>query len=107
YLLLTFILTNSNVTTMKNYSFVICFAALFALASCSGNKETNPPETPAPPSTESTGSDLMKEEPAYDATKIDPNAAVVELLLKAQGNSMADMKYDQKELHVKAGSTVH
>lgn len=93
---------------MKNYSLVFCFAAIVALASCGGNKETNPPETPAPPATnESTGSDLMKEEPAYDATKIDPAAAVVELLLKAQGNSMADMKYDQKELRVKAGSTVH
>jgi azurin len=92
---------------MKNYSLVLCFIALFTLASCSGNKETNPPETPTPPSTESSGSDMMKEEPAYDATKIDPAAPVVELLLKARGNSMADMSYDQKELRVKAGSTVH
>ena len=93
---------------MKNYSTVFLFAALFALASCGGNKETNQPEQPAPPaSNESSGSDLMKEEPAYDPSKIDPAAPVIDLLLKAKGNSMADMSYDQKELRVKAGSTVH
>lgn len=51
-------------------------------------------------------SDLMKESPAYDPTAIDPKAPVVEVVLKAQGNTMADMQYDQKEIHVLAGSTI-
>jgi azurin len=30
----------------------------------------------------------------------------MEVILKAQGNTMADMHYDQKEIHVPAGSTI-
>ena len=48
----------------------------------------------------------MQEGPAYDATKIDPNAAVTQITLKTLGNTMSEMKYDQTVLHVKAGTTV-
>ena len=70
--------------------------------SCS-NKET---KTETPESTTSS-SDLMKEEPTYDATKIDPNAKVVDITLNTEGNTMTDMKYDMKEIRVPAGSTIH
>src|SRR6188768_3987040 len=90
----------SNLTSMKNHSIVFCFAAVFALSSCGGNKETKP-EEPSTSSSESSGSDLMTEGPAYDPTKINPDAPVMEIILKAEGNSMADMRYDQKELRVK------
>jgi len=90
---------------MKNYSIVFCFAFIFALSSFGGNKETKPEEPST--SSESSGSDLMKEEPAYDPAKINPAAPVMEIILKAEGNSMADMRYDQKELRVKDGSTIH
>jgi len=87
---------------MKKHSIVIYCAVVFALSSCGGSKETKPEETPP-----SSGSDLMKEEPAYDPTKINPDAAVMEFVLKAQGNTMADMSYDHKEIRVKEGSTIH
>ena len=74
---------------------------MLLLFACS-NKEQKPANEPASPS----ASDLMKEEPAYDATKINPNAPVVNITLHAQGNSMTDMHYDQAELKVAAGSTV-
>lgn len=75
---------------------------LLAMISCKSNEQKPAePEAPAP------ASDLMKEEPPYDATKINPDAPVTDLILKAQGNTMADMRYNQKELRVKAGSTVH
>jgi azurin len=88
---------------MKNYSIAIFSTALFALVSCSGNKETKPEEqAPAP-----SGSEMMTEAPAYDPSKINPDAPVIEFTLKAQGNSMADMSYDHKEIRVKEGSTIH
>lgn len=88
---------------MKNHSIALISAALFALMSCSNNKETKPEEQ-APPS---SGSEMMTEEPAYDPTKINPDAPVTVIILKAQGNTMADMSYDHKEIRVKEGSTVH
>jgi len=87
---------------MKPYLILITAAAFFTLASCGGNKQQAPTEQP--PTT--SGSSLMKEGPAYDPTKINPNAPVVEITLRARGNSMADMNYDQPELKVKAGTTV-
>ncbi len=87
-----------------NLSKLIFLSAFSILASCGNNKEQQPAETP---SATTPASDLMNEGPAYDATKINPSAPVVELELKAQGNSMADMSYDKKELRVKSGSTVH
>jgi len=88
---------------MKNHSTVLFSVVLFALVSCGGNKETKPEEQTPP----STGSEMMTEEPAYDPTKINPDAAVFDVLLKAQGNTMADMSYDHKEIRVKEGSTIH
>lgn len=56
---------------------------------------------------EISGEDLLKDDgPVYDKTKVDPNAPVVTITLKAVGASMADMKYDQATLEVAAGSTV-
>ncbi len=88
---------------MKNYSTVMFAAALFALVACSSNKETKPEEqAPAP-----SGSEMMTEAPAYDPSKINPGAPVIDFILKAQGNTMADMSYDHKEIRVKEKSTVH
>jgi azurin len=84
---------------MKNL-FAILFTVL--LFSCS-NKET---KNETPESTTST-SDLMKEEPNYDPTKIDPTAKVVDITLNTEGNTMTEMKYDMKEIRVPAGSTIH
>jgi len=91
---------------MKNHSIVFCLAVMFALSSCGGNKETKP-EEPATSASEPSGSDLMTEGPAYDPSKINPDAPVMEIILKAEGNTMADMRYDQQELRVKDGSTIH
>jgi azurin len=88
---------------MKRLLALLIPVLLFA---CSGNeskKETT--EQPATTSTSAT-SDLMKEEPTYDPTKIDPNAKVVDITLNAEGNTMTEMKYDTKEIKVAAGSTV-
>jgi azurin len=78
--------------------------ATILLFSCSSNKTEN--KESADTTTASNNSDLMKEEPAYDANKIDPNAPVTEITLITEGNSMTDMRYDQTEIHVKAGTTV-
>ena len=70
--------------------------------SCGGEKKE--PEKTAEPA---SGSEFLKDEkPAYDPKAIDVNAPVIEVTLKALGNSMADMSYDQQEIKVKAGSTV-
>ena len=79
-------------------------AALFVMLSCSSNKKEMKDEESAPAA---SGSELMTEAPAYDPTKINPDAPVVEFTLKAQGNNMADMSYDHKEIRVKEGSTIH
>jgi azurin len=91
----------------KPTSLILTAAALFAVfafSSCSSNRQNN--EQANKDTTANQSSDLMKEGPAYDAGKIDPSAPVTEITLKTIGNSMAEMKYDQTELHVKAGSTV-
>jgi azurin len=87
---------------MKN-SIVFYCAVVFALSSCGGNKETKPEEQAPQPS----GGELMTEAPAYDPSKIDPAAPVIDFTLKAQGNSMADMSYDHKEIRMKENSTIH
>src|SRR4051794_26329045 len=92
---------------MKSLSIVFIIAAYFTLFSCGGNKQPgSATQEQQPSSSSSSGSDLMKEGPAYDATKINPSAPVVEITLRAQGNSMTDMSYDQTDLKVKAGTTV-
>ncbi|MCC7232442.1 MAG: cupredoxin domain-containing protein [Bacteroidia bacterium] len=73
------------------------------IASCSSNPT---PQQETPSTTPPASSDLMKEAPAYDATKIDPSAPVTDITLDAVGNTMDEMKYDKTEIKVKAGSTV-
>ncbi len=84
----------------------ISFAFLLGITSCSNTPNTDntmkEPTTTATPS----GGDLMSEAPAYDKSKIDLNAPVIEITLKATGNTMTEMKYDQKEIKVKAGTTI-
>jgi len=80
----------------------MCIAFIFN--SCQSNQSTD--QKQAKDTASQSSSNLMQEGPAYDATKIDPKAPVTEILLKTSGNTMAEMKYDQTELHVKAGSTV-
>jgi len=91
-------------TFIRNYFCLLACSGIIALASCQSNNTENK-EQPKDTSPQPT-SDLMKEGPAYDATKINPSAPVSEIKLKTLGNTMAEMKYDQVELHVKAGSTV-
>jgi len=95
---------------MKNLKLIILPAFLgMIFIGCSSNQNkpetTDQPTDQSAPATSST-SDLMKEEPAYDATKIDPNAKVEEIKLEATGNTMTEMKYDKTELRVPAGCTV-
>jgi len=84
--------------------FVVTFGTTLILSSCSSNQQSN--EQANKDTASSQSSNLMEEGPAYDANKIDPSAPVTEITLKTTGNSMAEMKYDQSELHVKEGSTV-
>jgi azurin len=90
---------------MKLITSYIFASLVFAIMlSCGTNKQEQ--QQSADTTSSASASDLMKESPPYDPSKIDPAAEVVTLMLKALGNSMADMHYDQKELRVKAGSTV-
>ncbi len=75
-------------------------AFIFLLSSCGGKKQEPTQEQTAAPS------DLMAEAPVYDATKIDPNAAIQTIKLNAVGNTMADIHYDDTMLVVKAGTTI-
>src|SRR4051812_28274835 len=89
---------------MKKIFLKLMPLSVLFIFSCGGNNQNEQQQqTPAPAP---GGSDLMKEAPAYDATKIDPNAPVVEITIRARGNSMEDMSYDQSELTMKQGTTV-
>jgi azurin len=81
----------------------VAFCAAFIFNSCNSNQNKTEQTNK---DTASEQSNLMQEGPAYDATKINASAPVSEITLKTTGNSMAEMKYDQTELHVKEGSTV-
>jgi len=86
------------------YSIALFFAvASIAFTSCKSNESGNQQNAT---DTTTQSSNLMKEGPAYDATKINPSAPVMDVTLKALGNNMSEMKFDQTELHVKDGSTV-
>jgi azurin len=92
----------------KKFLFAILAISGISLAStvssCKSGQNGN--EKPVSDSVPAQGSTLMREGPEYDATKIDPNAAVSQVTLKTLGNTMSDMKYDQTEIRVKAGTTV-
>jgi azurin len=91
-------------TTTLSAAFFIAGISACMLISCKSNETNNQQASQDTSSRPATN--LMQEGPAYDATKIDPNAPVMEITLKALGNTMTEMKYDQPELHVKDGSTV-
>ena len=86
------------------YLIIAAISAALTFSSCSTNQKGN--EQTVKDTSAAQGGSLMQEGPAYDATKIDPNAPVTVITLRTTGNSMSEMKYDQKEIHVKAGSTV-
>jgi len=79
------------------------FAAILFLMSCGGPSTEN--KTRAADTSAAAPSAMMKEN-NYDPNKIDPAAPVVEVTLHITGNNMSEMKYDQSEIKVKAGSTV-
>lgn len=71
------------------------------ITSC-GTKEAEKPEKER-----INSADLYEaEKPAYDPSAINPDAAVVAITIVADGNTMAEMKFDQKEIKVKSGTTV-
>ena len=77
-----------------------CMLVVFIAACGNEKKPAEEAEKPKP-------SDIFKEEhSAYDPKAINPDAEVISITLKAEGNSMADMHYDQKTISVKSGSTV-
>ena len=75
------------------------------ITSCGQNKTSN--EQPvADTASAAVSSEMMQEAPPYDASQIDSNAPVTGLTIKARGDNMADMSFDQAELRVKEGTTV-
>ena len=86
---------------MKNILVLVSgVSLLLVITSCGGDVQKSDLQNTASPS------DLMAEAPTYDPKKIDPNAPIVEIQLKAVGNTMADIHYDDTLLEVKAGTTV-
>ncbi len=90
---------------MKKLLFIIAVATTaLQFASCGGNENTN--QEPAKED-KVNPADLFKDDrPTYDAKAIDAAAPVVEVNISANGNTMAEMSYDQKEIKVSKGSTV-
>jgi azurin len=95
---------------------ILFISFLFIIGACSNSNKPTDNQTSSQPNTTDTtsmsasnsggGSSLMQEGPTYDPTKINPNAPVVNIKLNAVGNNMDEMKYDQTEIRVKAGTTV-
>ena len=80
---------------------IALFANLIAACGNTDNKESGSEEKKI------NQADLFNDDrPAYDSKAILADAPVVELKISANGNTMAEMNYDTKELKVKAGSTV-
>ena len=90
---------------MKPIRIKFFLAAILVTLIFSGCGNAPTEEKKAEP-TASSGTDLMKEAPAYDKTKIDPKAPITTITLKTMGNTMTDMSYDQRNLKVKEGSTI-
>ncbi len=85
---------------MKTKHFTSTFAVLtlcFMLVACGGEQKSSQEAPSASPET------TVTPEPTQT---IDPDAPVVELTLRAVGNTMAEITFDQKELRVPAGTTV-
>jgi azurin len=87
---------------MKNS--IIPIALVVLLSACGGKEEA---KTETTNEQELNGATLLQDEgPVYDRNAINPDAPVVTFTVKAVGNSMAEMKYDQTALEIAAGSTV-
>ena len=89
-------------------SALIAFVAgsVFTLQSCGGgNKESKEKTTSADTAASSTYTP-QSNAAAYDPTKIDATAPVMEKSLDALGNSMDVMSFSVQEIRVKAGTTV-
>jgi len=92
---------------MKNsiksiFAALIFTSAIISLAGCGGSEPAMESETE-----KTNPADLFKDEtPAYDAKAINPDAPVSEVNLKAVGNTMSEISYDQKVITVKAGTTI-
>lgn len=79
---------------MKNLIITVGFLSVATvMSSCSGTGKQEVEQT-------------LATRPDYDATKIDPNAPVVELTILAQGEDMSEMSFNQQSIKVVAGSTV-
>jgi azurin len=85
-----------NIQIAPTLRFVLSFILMAVLIHCSDSKQTTDDIT-GMPADESLSDDL---------TLIDPDAPITEVTLRAQGNTMDDMRYDLSEITVSAGTTV-
>jgi azurin len=84
----------------KSLVIILCVV----MASCSSNKTSDKKE--AADTASAPSSNLMTEAPPYDASRIESDAPIVQLTIRARGNTMTEMNFDQAELRIKAGTTV-
>ena len=77
-----------------NYKNLILSSACFFFIACSSESKKETTET------------STSNRPAYDLTKTDPNAKVVELTIVAQGEDMSKMSFDMKSMKVSSGTTI-
>ncbi len=83
-------------------AFSILSLTFISLTGCGGNEPAKEAETTKP-----TAADMFKDDrPEYDAKAINPDAPVNSITLKAIGNTMAEIKYDQSVITVKSGTTI-
>jgi azurin len=90
----------------------IALVATMALGACNnkGTEGTGNGDSTATKTDSSMATDSSKmaenEGPAYDKTKIDASAKVVEVAIEGQGANMAEVKFSTNEIKVAAGTTV-
>ncbi|MFI5134587.1 MAG: plastocyanin/azurin family copper-binding protein [Chitinophagales bacterium] len=95
---------NNSTASLLSAIVLVVFAAGFT--SCGGgNKQSNNNVTTADTSSSSAYKPAASAG-AYDPSKIDPNAPVMEKSLDAIGNSSDAMSFSVQEIRVKAGTTV-
>lgn len=82
---------------MKNV-FLFFLISVFIL-SCGDSSQQKPED-------KTGGSSFLQDEEVYDPKMINPDAPITEVTLTATGNTMAEMKFDKKEIRVPAGCTV-
>jgi len=83
--------------------FALALSALIIINGCGGGGSK---ETPAADTTSNSAYTPSSSSSAYDPTKIDATAPVMEVKLDAVGNSMDVMSFSMQEIKVKAGTTV-